>query len=125
MFFIAFFGIQDKEKFIGTYNNIICPSCGRLDRYEIYKTYRYFHLFFIPVFRWDIRYIARSSCCGSVYELDHAMGREFERNKNVEIRNEHLRRLNHYLPYKYCPDCRTNVPADFKYCPYCGRGMGD
>ena len=45
MFFIAFFGIQDENKHIGTYNNIVCPSCGRLDRYEIHKSYRYFHIF--------------------------------------------------------------------------------
>ena len=120
MFFVAFFGIEDKEKHIGNYNNIICPSCGRLDRFEIYKTYRYLHIFFIPTFRWNVRYIAKTSCCGSLYELDPEVGREFEKNPDTEIKMENLRRIDSYLPFKYCPNCRTNVPREFSYCPFCG-----
>jgi len=120
MFFIAFFGVQDKNKQIGTYNNIVCPSCGRLGGYEIYKSYNYFHIFFIPVFRWNVKYIAKTSCCGCLYELDPFVGKRFEKNPYTEIREENLRPVNNYLPYKYCSYCRTNVPAEFNYCPYCG-----
>lgn len=123
MFFMAFFGIQDKERYIGTCNNIICPSCGRLTSFEVYKTYRYFHVFLIPVFRWNIRYIVKTPCCGSVYELDPFVGSEFEKNPYIEIKNENLRRVNQYMPYKYCPNCKTNVPAEFSYCPYCGAKL--
>ena len=70
MFFIGVFGIQDKDRYIGAYNNIVCPVCGKLARYEIHKTYRYLHIFFIPTFRWNTRYIVKASCCGSIYELD-------------------------------------------------------
>ena len=94
MFFFAFFGVQDKEKYIGTCNNIECPTCGRWARYEIYKRYSYFHFFFIPLFRWNVRYYAKTSCCGSIYELDPAVGREFEKNPGIEIRKENLRRIN-------------------------------
>ncbi|HHV59405.1 MAG TPA: zinc ribbon domain-containing protein [Clostridiaceae bacterium] len=120
MFFVAFFGIQDKDKHIGTYNNVECPSCGRLTKYEIHKLYRYFHIFFIPVFRWNVRYFAKTSCCGSLYELDPSVGREFEKNQNTEIRKENLRPVSNNYPFKYCSNCRTNVPAEFSYCPYCG-----
>jgi hypothetical protein len=120
MFFVAFFGIQDKEKHLGPYNNIICPSCERLASYEIYKSYRYFHMFFIPIFRWNVKYLVKTSCCGRIYELDPAVGKEFEKNPNTEIKKENLRQVNNYLPLKYCSNCRTDVPSDFKYCPYCG-----
>jgi len=120
VFFIAFFGIQDKDKYIGTYNNVVCPSCEKLARYEIYKSYRYFHIFFIPIFKWDIKYIVKTSCCGSLYELNTKVGEEFEKNPDIEIREENLRRVNNYLPFKYCPICKTDVPAEFNYCPYCG-----
>lgn len=120
MFFIAFFGIQDKEKYVGAYNNVICPSCESLTRYEIHKTYRYFHIFFIPVFRWNIRYLVKTPCCGSLYELDQAVGTEFEKNPGTEIRKENLRPVNYYSPFKYCSNCRAQVPAEFSYCPYCG-----
>ncbi|HOQ07903.1 MAG TPA: zinc ribbon domain-containing protein [Clostridiales bacterium] len=120
MFFVAFFGIQDKDQYIGTYNNVVCPSCGSLTRYEIHRTYRYLHIFFIPTFRWNIRYIVRTPCCGSVYELDPLVGREFERNPGIEIRPENLRRIDRYMLFRYCPNCRIDVPAEFSYCPYCG-----
>jgi len=121
MFFIAFFGVQDKEKYIGAYNNIVCPSCGRLSGYEIYKTYRYFHIFLIPLFRWNVKYIGKTSCCGRLYELDPMVGEEFERNPgSTEIREENLRRINTYSPFRYCPNCKKDVPAEFSYCPYCG-----
>jgi hypothetical protein len=77
MFFIGIFGIQDKDKYIGTCSNIECPSCGRLARYEIHKSYRYFHIFFIPIFRWNFRYFVKTSCCGRLYQLDPFVGREF------------------------------------------------
>ncbi|MGI6124965.1 MAG: zinc ribbon domain-containing protein [Acetivibrionales bacterium] len=120
MFFIGIFGIQDKEKRLGTCNNIICPSCGQLARYEVYKSYRYFHVFFIPTFRWNVKYIVKTSCCGSLFELDPIVGKEFERNPDTEIRNENLRPINNYLPYRHCLNCRVNVPAEFSFCPYCG-----
>ena len=120
MFFMAFFGIQDKDKYIGTYNNIVCLSCGRFGRFEIYKSYRYFHIFFIPIFRWYVKYIVKTSCCGCLYELDPFVGNEFEKNPDTEIKKEDLRWINNYLPFKYCSNCKTDVPAEFNYCPYCG-----
>jgi hypothetical protein len=120
MFFIALFGIQDKEQYIGANNNIVCCSCGRLAKYEIHKSYRYFHIFFIPVFRWNTRYIVKASCCGCLYELDPLVGKEFGKNPDTGIKKENLRHIDNYLPCKYCPNCKTDVLAEFNYCPYCG-----
>jgi hypothetical protein len=120
MFFIAFFGIQDKEKHIGTCNNVICPSCERLTKYEVNKYYRYFHLFFIPIFKWNIRYLVKTSCCSGLYELDPVVGKEFEKNPGTEIRSEHLQQIRSHMPFKHCPDCNTDVLSEFSYCPYCG-----
>ena len=123
MFFIAFFGIQDREKHLGKCSNIICPSCGKLSRYEIHKYYRYFHIFFIPAFRWNVKYIVKRPCCGSLFELDPAIGREFEKNPGTEIREENLQRVNSYSPFRHCLNCNANVPPDFNYCPYCGAKL--
>jgi hypothetical protein len=123
MFFIAFFGIQDKDKYIGNCNNIICPSCERLARYEIHKSYRYFHIFLIPIFRWNVKYTVKTSCCGSLYELDPFVGKEFEENPDTEIKKENLKRVNDYVPFKFCSNCRVDVPTEFNYCPYCGKKL--
>lgn len=121
MFIIAFFGIEDKEQLVGTCQNLECPSCGAWGRGEVYKFYRYLHLFFIPTFRWNVRYYVKTSCCGGHYELDPAVGKAFEKHPaTTDIRKEHLRPIPHYSPFKRCPHCHVNVPAEFRYCPYCG-----
>lgn len=119
MFFVALFGVQDKEKRIGTYKNIECPSCGRLAEYEIHKLYSYFHVFFIPVFRWNIRYIVKTPCCGC-FELNPTVGKEVEKNPNTLIKKENLRRVEVFLGLKYCSNCKIDVDSEFNFCPYCG-----
>ncbi|MGI6145456.1 MAG: zinc ribbon domain-containing protein [Clostridia bacterium] len=121
MFFVGIFGINQTEKPIGTCNNTVCPSCGALTRLEVYKRYSYFHLFFIPTFKWNVKYYAKSSCCGSIYELDPSIGAQYEKGINPEIRADDLRPIHEYQPFKTCPNCRTKAESDYSYCPYCGQ----
>ncbi|MCR4435602.1 MAG: zinc ribbon domain-containing protein [Clostridiales bacterium] len=123
MFFIGVFGIEETQKQLATYNNAICPGCGAMTRFEIFKSYSYFHIFFIPTFRWNIRYYIRPVCCGRIYELDPATGQQVERGENPEIRDEHLRPANQYLPYKTCSHCGVRVEPEYSFCPYCGRRL--
>jgi len=123
MIFFFIGGADQAHKPIGVYNNAVCPACGMLTRYEVSKTYSYFHLFFIPTFRWNTRYLVTTGCCGSLYELDAGVGREFERNPDTVIRSEHLRPLSQFVPYKSCPGCRARVDAGYSYCPYCGNKL--
>lgn len=120
MFFIGIFGIDQKYKPIGTYNNVICPACGALTHYEIFKSYSYFHIFFIPTFKWNIKYYVRSTCCNSSFELDPLIGQEFERGNNPEIKEEHLHSANQRSLYKYCRNCGATFDSSYSYCPYCG-----
>lgn len=120
MFFFAVLGIQDKEEHLGTVNNAVCPGCGRLTRLDVYKAYRYLHIFFIPTFRWGARYFVKASCCGSLYELEGDVGRAFEHDPRTEIKSEHLRPVHGYSPYKYCRSCNAAVPPEYSFCPYCG-----
>ena len=120
MFFIAVLGVEDKDKHIGTYNNAICPSCGGLTRYEVQKVYRQLHIFIIPTIKWNTRYYVRTPCCGSLFELDPVVGKEFEGNPDITIREEDLRRVYDRPHSRYCANCRVEVPEQFSYCPYCG-----
>ncbi len=121
MFFIGVFGVNQGQKPIGVYNNAICPSCGMLTRYEIFRTYSYLHVFFIPTIRWNNKYLVKSTCCGSVFELDPQIGREFEKGSSHEIRSENLRPLTKGAVYKYCSACNVQVEPGYRFCPYCGR----
>jgi RNA polymerase subunit RPABC4/transcription elongation factor Spt4 len=121
MFFIGIFGVDQKQKQIGTYNNAICPNCGTLTRFEVYKSYSYFHVFFIPTFRWNVKYYVKPACCGSIYELNPVIGQEYEKGFNPEIRNEDIQPLNLLPPFKTCSGCGARVEPGFTFCPYCGR----
>jgi len=67
--------------------------------------------------------MVKTSCCGSLYELDPKVGEEFEKNSDIEIKEENLQRVNNFWPFKYCSNCKADVPAEFNYCPYCGREL--
>ncbi|AUS96393.1 zinc-ribbon domain-containing protein [Clostridium thermosuccinogenes] len=123
MFFIGIFGIDQASKPSGMANNVICPACEALTRFEISKTYSYFHIFFIPVFKWNVRYYVKSACCGSLYELDPVIGAEYEKGRNPEIRQEHLRPVSQYMPFKVCSHCGARFDSGYSFCPYCGKKL--
>jgi hypothetical protein len=123
MIFIGIFGVKEVQKSIGTYNNVICPVCHALTRLEIIKTYTYFHIFFIPIFKWNTRYYVKPACCGSFHEFDPVIARQYEKGQITEIKDEYLRPVNRYLPCRSCANCGAQVESGFSFCPYCGRRL--
>ncbi|MGE5614369.1 MAG: zinc ribbon domain-containing protein [Bacillota bacterium] len=123
MFFIGIFGTNQARKPIGTRSNSICPSCGAFTFIEVFKTYSYFHVFFIPVFRWNTRYFARFSCCGMTYGLDPDIGMQYEKGLDPEIMNEHLHPLYQDTPYRTCSRCGAVAEPGHSFCPYCGSRL--
>lgn len=123
MFFIGIFGVEQGQKQIGCYNNVICSSCGAFTRYQIFKGYSYFHIFFIPAFKWNTKYYVKSDCCGSINELDPSLGSEYERGLSPEIRSEHLRPVYAGPACGICANCGAKVDAGFRFCPRCGKGL--
>jgi RNA polymerase subunit RPABC4/transcription elongation factor Spt4 len=123
MFFVGIFGVNQTQKSIGTKNNIICPACNAWSHWEIYVTYSYFHIFFIPVYKWNQRYYVKSACCSSIYELDPQIAQQYEKDQNFEIKAEHLQPVNTYLPYNICKNCKSRIELGYKFCPYCGQKL--
>lgn len=124
MFFIGIFGIQTKEKEITAIQNTICPSCEALGSYQIIKTYDYFHIFFIPIFKWNIKYYIRTSCCRKAFMIDSQLGKEIEEGKIVDLRNEDLSGFNMITEKGKCLYCGAFVDDDrYAYCPYCGKPL--
>jgi hypothetical protein len=121
MFFFGIFGVQSGQKPVGTFNNIVCPGCRALSRLEIIKTYDYFHIFFIPVHRWNIRYFAKDPCCGRIFELDPAIGRQYEQGLTPDITEAHLSPVGHPASSAICSQCGSRLESNFSYCPFCGQ----
>lgn len=119
MFFIGIFGVQDKSKSIETKQNVICPLCGAYGRYEVMKIYRYFHIFFIPVWKWNVRYVIKTRCCGNVYEIDKEMGQRIEKGESVDIERIHIHHGEKDI-IDLCPNCSAQLDPAYSYCPHCG-----
>ncbi|WP_321009443.1 zinc ribbon domain-containing protein, partial [Hungatella effluvii] len=54
MFFV--FGISQGKKALEYAKTVICAQCGGYGRYQVFMTYSYFSLFFIPIIKWNRHY---------------------------------------------------------------------
>lgn len=122
MFFV--FGISTKEKEIDFTQTIICPGCGSYGRLEVFMTYTYFSLFFIPIFKWNKKYYVRSTCCGSLFTINEDLGKSIENGQRNRIEESDLHPINiNYNKERVCPTCNYSINNDFEYCPKCGRKL--
>ena len=119
MFFI--FGISSGEKKLDFVQTLLCSHCGKYGRLELYMTYMYFSLFFITIFKWNKRYLVKSTCCNTVFELDKERAKQILSGEQVTITDVDL-----HIPRKtgnveqYCKNCGYPKQPEFEYCPKCG-----
>ncbi len=121
MFFI--FGIEEKEKELREFANIVCADCGSYSRAVLILHYTYFHIFFIPTFRWNKQYFVRVYGSGAVYEADAEYGRQLE--QGAELIFSRLRKVRSGFGgagefYSVCKNCGEAFDPSFEYCPHCG-----
>ena len=83
MFFIG--GISNGEKKLDYVQSIVCSRCDAFGKMEVYMTYMYFSLFFIPIFKWNKKYFVKNTCCDSVYILDDELGVKISRGDSILI----------------------------------------
>lgn len=119
------FGISNGEKKLDFIQTMLCSRCGQYGRFEVYITYMYLSLFFIPVFRWHKRYYVKSSCCKYTYEIDPALSKKIQRGENITLKESdlHMTRQTEYSAQLNCPGCGYRITQDFAYCPKCGRRL--
>lgn len=130
MFIFGVFGVGTKEKEIKDVQNIVCKKCGSMSTYKLSKLYNYFHIFFIPVFKWGDKYYLRSRCCNSVFELNKEVGNSIENGEYKGINDEDMIELyserNNYggaVNDVKCASCSRIVDSSYVYCPHCGEKL--
>jgi hypothetical protein len=111
MFFVGILGIESKQKEIRTIPNMMCKACGRLTSYSLIKTYNYFQLFFIAIFKWGETYRLMSKCCGSVFELTKEQGEDLEKGNTSDFNDLNIIMVENN-------SCRTNI-----FCHNCGARL--
>ncbi len=126
MFFIGIFGIEAKEKELKTFSQVVCPVCGQYSQALLFVRYTYFHIFFIPTFRWNKHYYIKLRCCGALYEADAEYGKQLETSDSVDFSRLTLVSSGFGAFYgnqtadTRCPNCGRTYDNSFAYCPHCG-----
>ncbi|WP_125154057.1 zinc ribbon domain-containing protein [Clostridium rectalis] len=122
MFFIGILGIEDRRKTVKVIQNSVCKACNRLSSYELIKENTVFHLFFIPIFKWNKRYYLVSRCCNSIFQIPIEIGEEIENSKRQTIQDDDLEDV-HINSSEVCINCGLNIEKSFQYCPRCGSRL--
>ncbi|MGI6161832.1 MAG: zinc ribbon domain-containing protein [Christensenellales bacterium] len=121
MFFIGVFGVNDKEKEIKRFDPSACPCCGRLSSCTLIESFRCFHIYFLPLFKWKKRYTLAFGCCGCAYEADPDYAAELKYSDSVDI--SRLKKLEYTSKSGVCQSCGRQSEGNYAYCPYCGNRL--
>jgi hypothetical protein len=124
MFFIGIFGIEEKEKELKEYGSTVCPCCGEYSRAVLLERYTYFHIFFIPTFRWNRQVYIRYRCCGGIYGIDKEDIGRFKDAADIDtarLKKIYCRVDAEQSLYRRCEGCGKEFERRFAFCPYCGR----
>ncbi len=124
MFFIA--GINHERKELDYYEPILCSCCTKYGRFESYMEYSVFSLFFIPLFKFNKKFYAKTSCCNSLYLIKNKeKGLMMERGQgyNVFLKDKDLELIHRGACVSLCTNCGYEVSDEHNYCPNCGKSL--
>jgi hypothetical protein len=116
-------GVSQKEQKLNFDQLIICKCCGKYGHIEVFVTYSYFMLFFIPIIKWNRNYYVRMNCCGTTCELDPELGRAIEKGDVTSLDIGMLNFEETESELKHCSYCGFKTTEDFQFCPKCGKNM--
>jgi len=118
MFFIGIMGMNQTQKVVKTYDHFPCPGCKEEPEGKLVKVYSYFHLFFIPVFKWNEKYVVVCEQCQQGFEVTKEKGKAIERGEEA-LTYWDLKPLQPLQ--KRCPMCGEVLVESHNYCPKCGH----
>ncbi|MDS0524184.1 zinc ribbon domain-containing protein [Clostridium sp. SHJSY1] len=122
MFFIGVFGIEDKSKEIKTLDSVTCKCCKTGVTVRLIKKYSFFHLFFIPIFKWNESYYIICNRCNRIFSIPKEKGKAMENEENIEIIYwDMIEVSNDFDIINRCKNCGAEIDKNFIYCPKCGE----
>jgi len=118
-------GADVKTKDIGNIQNVVCPCCESLTSLHVIKAYSFFHIFLIPLVKWNKKYFATARCCRKVYALCPDKGEALEREGRVDgLDAGDLKPCDGaYQQLCRCAVCNKPLNGGYAYCPYCGARL--
>ncbi len=124
MFFIGIFGVEDKQKEIKKVRSVCCKGCNE-NILTLVKEFSFFHIFFIPLFKWNEKYFLICNNCNAIYEISKEKGMGMEHGEDIEITYWDLKYMEQVYHEGYaqlkCKNCGKAIESNFEFCPYCGE----
>lgn len=122
MFFIM--GVSQGQKKLDFDQLIVCRRCGRYGHLEVYMTYTYLSLFFIPVFKWGKHYIVRTGCCDAAVEIQPELGRQIARGEVTSLPEDIVPETRNIAgDRRRCGNCGFETEEDYQFCPKCANRL--
>lgn len=118
MFFIGIMGINQKEKVVREIEKVPCMTCKETPEGKLVKVYSYFHAFFIPLIKWNVKYVVLCNGCQQGFEISLEKGRLIEQGSD-EVTYWDLKPLKPLQ--KRCMACGNILDPAHKFCPQCGK----
>lgn len=118
MFFIGIMGVDQKQKLVKEYEAFPCPNCKEDPKGKLVKIYSYFHIFFIPVLKWRVKYVMVCEACKQGFELTKEKGNAIESGES-DVTYWDLKPLQ--ALQARCFKCGANLNPEHNFCPICGE----
>ena len=122
MFFFGIFGTGEDKKEIKVFTNVICPKCGVYTRARLVMYYRYFHFFFIPLFKFSRKYFATCPGCASVFSVPDWCGKRAAELGTFSVSPDQLTLIRRVSPER-CPNCGAHTDSGDSFCRNCGHKL--
>ena len=100
-----------------------CDTCQLIGEINLIQTYQCLRLFFIPIFKWQVKYYLKHSCGGQT-ELTEEIALGILHG-SISAENIHMSHIKSAIKqnHRVCEKCRRQLNAEFDYCPYCGYSV--
>ncbi|NLN81390.1 MAG: zinc-ribbon domain-containing protein [Clostridiales bacterium] len=115
------FGIGSGQKDYGLFPKIPCFFCAERRQMRLSKHYSYFHLFFIPIFHFNVTYYFTCPKCSTVYFCNRQKARQIHHYTPVRVEFSDILPANR--AFQYCSKCSAAARQDDLFCPICGTEL--
>lgn len=120
MFFIGVFGTSFKEKDVADVTLDQCPNCPGAPIGHVVTRYTYFHIFFLPIYKWNQEFAVYCSSCRNWFHLEPEVGHQVEDGTLQTLNYWQLKKgVSSQVPHR-CAKCGNEMDSEFIYCPRCG-----
>ena len=120
MIFIG--GINDKRVGLGQLRSVMCKHCRQTHTMDLFKSYYFFHFFFLPLWKWKLNYDVKCEGCQTIMRIPNHLGKTWEQGEDLKLTLWDLEIIKEGASLEQqCKHYHEMLPLTYQYCPHCGK----